>query len=230
MAVGKRSVGSRYSTPESEALGLDIERAISELTPDQTRELGWYKARQRALDGIERQGPDDLFDTERAQMLSALREQVEAGPPSATSPTLHHTPPAPELGPEPVRGYRVQGGVGNSSSQGRLIVQSDGTLSIDGTTMLYINFGQEGRALEFKALREAEGSATIVEFEVDPAFVQRLRDEAVPQRGARQVSPDLPRPPQQADRRTVPDSFGIPCEMFADFLAAIIPGSVRVRG
>jgi hypothetical protein len=119
--------------------------------------------------------------------------------------------------------YRVQGGVLPNASKERFAVGEGGELSIRGDDMLYVNLGQEGRALEFLGRRG--DTAVLVEFEVSSEFATTLRTTSVPQRAGRSA----PGAAQRVDETRAPDQFGIPSNMFQDLLDSVVPGSVRIR-
>ncbi|MBK8239516.1 MAG: RHS repeat-associated core domain-containing protein [Deltaproteobacteria bacterium] len=119
--------------------------------------------------------------------------------------------------------YRVRGGTLPNASKERFAVGEGGELSIQGDDMLYINLGQEGRALEFLGRRG--DTAVLVEFEVSSEFATTLRTTSVPQRAGR----SSPGAAQRVDETRGPDQFGIPSNMFQDLLDSVVPGSVRVR-
>jgi hypothetical protein len=115
--------------------------------------------------------------------------------------------------------FRVQGGVAPNASKVRFQLGADGRVTIAGEDMLFVNLGQEGRALEFLAKRG--DTAELVRFQVTPEFAARLRAEAVPQRLGRQ----FPGRPQAVDAARAPDQFGIPPSMFGDLIKNIVPGT-----
>jgi hypothetical protein len=117
--------------------------------------------------------------------------------------------------------YRVQGGVLPNASRVRFQLGEAGRVTIAGDDMLFVNLGQEGRALEFLAKRGE--TAELVRFDVTPEFAARLRAAAVPQRVGRQ----FPGRPQLVDPTRAPDQFGIPSSMFDDLLNNIVPGTFR---
>jgi RHS repeat-associated protein len=122
---------------------------------------------------------------------------------------------------EGVLTFRVQGGVPPNVSRARFFLNENGKLAIEGKDMLYINVNQRGRAMSFLA-RRGEG-AKLVEFELKPEFVQKLRDTAVKQR----EGPRFPDRPQIVDPKQAPDQFGVPKNMFQELLDNVIPGSVK---
>jgi hypothetical protein len=117
--------------------------------------------------------------------------------------------------------FRVEGGIIPNASKLRFQAGDGGTVSIAGDDMLFVNLGQEGRALEFLAKRGE--TAELVRFDVTPEFAARLRSAAVPQRLGRQ----FPGRPQIVDPTRAPDQFGIPSSMFRDLLDNIVPGTFR---
>jgi len=115
------------------------------------------------------------------------------------------------------RAYRVQGG----DSKERLLVTSSGNIEIQGNGVLFLNFNQEIRALEFLA-RRGEHSY-IVRFAVKKEFLEFLRDTSVDEREAR-LYPDRP---IRVDTHYL-DQFGIHSNLFDELLEHVIPGSAEV--
>ncbi len=113
--------------------------------------------------------------------------------------------------------YRVQGG----GSKMRFIIESN-KLSIAGEDLLFVNIGQEGRALEFLAKRGDD--AVLVKFDIKMSFVDKIRKEAVPQNVGRQN----PGKPQIVDPTKASDQFGIPKEYFEELLNNVDSKSVKV--
>lgn len=72
--------------------------------------------------------------------------------------------------------FRVQGGAAPNASKVRFRLGTDGSLTITGDDMLFVNLGQEDRALEFLAKRG--DTAELVRFQVTPEFAARVRAEA----------------------------------------------------
>lgn len=137
-------------------------------------------------------------------------------------PTPKQSPGPQPCPPGGVPTFRVQGGIPPNASKPRLVVDETGGLSITGDDMLFININQEGRALEYLA-RRGEGACLIC-FELRPEFVEKLRSTAVEQKeGA--SNPALP---QRVDKNRAPDQYGIPKNLFDDFLKNVVPCSGRV--
>lgn len=114
--------------------------------------------------------------------------------------------------------YRVQGG----GSKIRFLVEAENKLSIAGSDMLFVNIGQEGRAIEFLAKRGDD--AVLLKFQVNKSFVNKIRKNAVPQNLGRRN----PGKPQVVDPTKAPDQYGIPKEYFEELLQNINPKSVEV--
>jgi RHS repeat-associated protein len=117
--------------------------------------------------------------------------------------------------------FRVQGGVAPNASKVRFLLGADGRVAIAGEDMLFVNLGQEGRALEFLAKRGE--TAQLVRFQVTAQFAAKLRGTAVPQRLGRQ----FPGAPQAVDATRAADQFGIPASMFDELLNNIVPGTFQ---
>lgn len=115
--------------------------------------------------------------------------------------------------------YRVQGG----GSKLRFIYdEAKNSLNISGDDMLFINIGQEGRAMDFLAKRGDE--AVILKIKVNKSFTDKLRKDAVPQNQGRLH----PGKPQMVDPTKAPDQFGVPKEYFDDLLKNIDQNSIEV--
>lgn len=117
----------------------------------------------------------------------------------------------------PDRAYRVQGG----DSKERLLVTSNGNIEIQGKGMLFLNFNQEVRALEFLARRG--DYSYIVRFAVTREFLGFIRDISVDEDKAR-LYPDRP---IRVDT-LYPDQFGIRSNLFDELLEHVVPGSAEV--
>ena len=115
------------------------------------------------------------------------------------------------------RAYRVQGG----ESKERILVTSNGNIEIQGKGMLFLNFNQETRALEFLARRGDR--SYMVRFAVESAFLGFLRDISVDEDKAR-LYPDRP---IKVDTH-YPDQFGIRSNLFDELLEHVVPGSAEV--
>ena len=113
--------------------------------------------------------------------------------------------------------FRVQGG----GSKIRFVV-GDNSISIQGNDMLFINVGQEARALEFWAKRGED--AVLLKFKVNKSFVDKLQSEAVPQRLGRLN----PTKPQIVDPTKAIKQFGVPRNYFEGLLNNIDIKSIEV--
>ena len=120
--------------------------------------------------------------------------------------------------------YRVQGGVPPAASQTRIGIGSAGELTVSGDGMLFVTIDDLGRAQAF-ATNNRPG-ASIIAFDVDPAFVTQVRNAAVPQSQAR----NFPGAPQIADPLQTSGSFGLPAEWIQRLQDAAIPGTGRAVG
>lgn len=115
--------------------------------------------------------------------------------------------------------YRVEG-----AANARLSIGSSGEVSIGGDSMLYLNFGDRARALEYLAQKQAQpgmADAAIKSFEVPQSYADSLFARSVPQRGGAGA------PVQQVDLARTDRSLGLASSEFADLACAIIPGSGR---
>ncbi|MBI2685207.1 MAG: RHS repeat protein [Acidobacteria bacterium] len=116
--------------------------------------------------------------------------------------------------------FRVEG-----AANTRLGIGPNGSVSIEGSNMLFLNFGQEGRAQQFLQHRVAQGTdaAQIKSFEVPTSFLQDLRKSAVPESLARQN----PNAPIRVDATKAPDQFGLRPAQIEALRKVIVPGSGR---
>lgn len=112
--------------------------------------------------------------------------------------------------------FRVQGG----GSKARFIVE--GGVRISGEDMLFVNIGQEGRAIEFAAKRGDD--AVILKMKINKSFADKLRREAVPQNLGR-LYPDRP---QVVDPTKAIDQFGIPRNYFDELLKNLDYKSIEI--
>src|SRR5579885_1589991 len=115
--------------------------------------------------------------------------------------------------------YRVQGG----GSKERITVTPEGNIQIKGKDMLYVNFGNYDRALEFLGKRSED--AYIVQFEVSNELVDVIRSEAKLQ--YRGVGREFPANPQLVDPK-YPGQYGLPQEYFDLLIEFTIPGSAKL--
>ncbi|GEP94445.1 hypothetical protein CCY01nite_07050 [Chitinophaga cymbidii] len=115
--------------------------------------------------------------------------------------------------------YRVQGGI----SKPRFVVdEARQNIGIAGDDMLFINIGQEGRALEFAAKRGEE--AVILRMKITKSFADKIRQDAVPQNVGR-LNPGKP---QIVDPTKAVDQYGLPKEYFDDLLKNIDKKSIEI--
>lgn len=123
--------------------------------------------------------------------------------------------------PETFTAHRVEG-IPNQ----RINVDVDGNISLvpDNTNRVWVNFGQTDRATSYLARKIDAGlpGAELKSFEVDGNFVLKLRQNAIPERLARQY-PDLP----IISRDPFPDQFALPKNYFDEFLNSINQGTGR---
>ncbi|WGX95163.1 hypothetical protein [Nocardioides sp. L-11A] len=115
--------------------------------------------------------------------------------------------------------YRVEG-----AANARLTIADSGDVTIHGDAMLYLNFGDEARALEYLAQKQAQPGMTDVglkSFEVSQSYADSLFDRAVPQRGGAEA------PIQQVDITRTDRSLGLASSEFAELACAILPRSGR---
>ena len=93
---------------------------------------------------------------------------------------------------------------------------------IDGDSRLHVTFDDLGRAQAYVA--DNRPGAHIIAFDIDPAFVSRVRENAVPQ----DLGRSFPDAPQIVDPTKTESSFGLPFSWFDDLVDASIDGSGRI--
>ena len=139
---------------------------------------------------------------------------------------------------ETVTVYRVESGssVGSNRSNLRILVDSDGGVTIlrPDKKMLYLNFDQRQRAIEFlseKVLFPNQAGdflpdPVIKSFKVPREFVDRIRQNAIKQRDVRKFQASRSRP-QIDDPKKAPDQFGLPEPWIKELRRQIIEGTGR---
>jgi len=117
--------------------------------------------------------------------------------------------------------FRVEGKVNQ-----RISILEGGLVEISGDNMLFLNFGDEQRALEFFEKRIAQGmdDATIKSFDVPGEFLDYLREIAVPEQLAR----EFPGSPIVVDITKAADQFGLRWEQIEQLIEVIIQGSGEI--
>ncbi|WP_139167244.1 hypothetical protein [Chromobacterium sphagni] len=120
----------------------------------------------------------------------------------------------PTLQGRKVTVYRVEG---SPVENHRINVAYDGTVSLvpDSNKVIWLNFGDEARADSY-FLRKLDAGLPDVQrksFDADAEFLVRVRQDAVPEKYARQ-NPDRP----IISRDPYPDQYGIPKSYFDDLL------------
>ncbi len=122
---------------------------------------------------------------------------------------------------EEVSVYRVETDI--SASQ-RVFIDEFGNVSIpDNIRMLFLNFGSEARANEFRSI----GSKQIKTFEVNRSFLDKLRETSITERElARSKNKSDKNRPLVVDKGT-PDQYGLRTEQINELIENIIPGSGR---
>ena len=115
--------------------------------------------------------------------------------------------------------FRVEG-----KPNQRIMIDETGDVSLvpDNSSVIWLNFGQDGRSVSYLQAKIAKGlpGAEIKSFDVDSAFLAKVRAEAVPEKFARQYPG---RPIISSD--PYPNQFGLPKEYFDDLLNSIVKGS-----
>ena len=89
--------------------------------------------------------------------------------------------------------------------------------------MLFLNFGSEARANEFRSI----GSKQTKTFEVNRSFLDKLRETSITERElARSKNKSDKNRPLVVDKGT-PDQYGLRTEQINELIENIIPGSGR---
>ncbi|QQO08996.1 hypothetical protein [Breznakiella homolactica] len=119
---------------------------------------------------------------------------------------------------ERVTVYRVEG-----TKNTRILIDSNGYVTVQGDTTLYLNFGDEARAQAFlnKRVKQNMNGATIKTFEVPQSVVEELRKSAV----AEDLVKDFPDRPIIADPTKAADQYGIRPDGLKSLQDKIIQGS-----
>lgn len=108
----------------------------------------------------------------------------------------------------------------------RINIDVDGAISLvpDNSNKVWLNFGQTDRATSYLGRKVDAGlpGAELKSFEVDGNFVLKLRQNAVPEKFARQnpSSPIISADP-------FPDQFAVPQSYFDELIQSTIQGSGR---
>ena len=123
---------------------------------------------------------------------------------------------------ETVQVYRVEG-----EPYARILVDENGNITVQGRKMLFLNFGQRGRAIEFlqKLLGRKLQGASIKSFRVPKSYLQRLRQNAVPESEA-SAYPDKP---IEVDVTKAPDQYGLREDQLDELVSEIIQGSGEIE-
>lgn len=123
-------------------------------------------------------------------------------------------------GPGTVTVYRVEG-----TPNTRIVIGDNGKVRINGSTTLYLNFGDKARALEFFEKRGAQNmdGATIKRFEVPHSVLDDLRNTAVKESVAR--LPENKGKPVIADPTKAKDQYGVRPEKLKELQDKIIQGT-----
>lgn len=116
--------------------------------------------------------------------------------------------------------FRVEG-PGNA----RLEIGADGSVAIKGDQALFLNFGDEARAVEFLQKRLGQGfdDSVIKSFGVPSSYADDIAARAVPERYAKQTGASV----FQVDTARTASSYGLRASEFERLLESIIPGSGR---
>jgi hypothetical protein len=114
--------------------------------------------------------------------------------------------------------YRVEG-VGNE----RFLIDTLGNVTLHGEGMLFVSFDSRHAAYFLQKRLNAGYNDVIKAFEIDASFLQTLRANRVPQRGARL----FPGRPQWVDRSVCAECYGIPSNYFDQLQRSIIQGTGR---
>jgi RHS repeat-associated protein len=150
-----------------------------------------------------------------------IGEQIVTGAGIVDSIKLLRAAIAAKMNPPPSRVYRVQGGTLPRASRVRIHIGAQGEMKVVGNEMLFVTFDDIGRVKAYVANNRP--GAEIISFEVDPAFVTRVRKAAVPQL----QGTNYPNAPQIADPTKTSSSFGLPANWIKELQQAARIGSGR---
>jgi hypothetical protein len=129
---------------------------------------------------------------------------------------------ADEFNTHKITVYRVEG-LPNT----RIIIGERGQVSVQGDRMLFLNFGDKGRAEEFLVARLEQGMPEVRMklFEIPRSFFTDLQNAAVPESMARQ----FPESPLVVDPTKAPDQFGLRRNQIETLKNSIIQGSGKLH-
>jgi hypothetical protein len=154
------------------------------------------------------------------------RGKTSRGKTSSAHTTAAHKPGASKATSSPSRDpkttvYRVE-----SPGNARVNIDDSGGVSIQGDGTVFLNFGDESRAMSFHRRRLAQGySGTVIKtFKVPTSYVDGLRASAVPESMAR----SFPDSPFALDVNQAADQFGIRPDGIPDLLDNVVPGSGEI--
>lgn len=117
--------------------------------------------------------------------------------------------------------YRIEA-LGNE----RFLIDNMGNVTIQGDRMLFVSFDAK-HAAYFLQKRLDQGYPSVIKaFDIDSSFLQTLRADRVPQRGARR----FPGRPQWVDRKLCTECYGIPSNYFEQLRRSVIQGTGRIYG
>lgn len=110
--------------------------------------------------------------------------------------------------------FRVEG-----TPNARLGIDDLGNVSLEpGNKTIWLNFGQEGRAMSYLDMKVADGlpGAHLKSFDVDPRFLDEIRATAVPESLARR-NPGAP----IISRDPFPDQYGLRPDQFQRLMESV---------
>jgi RHS repeat-associated protein len=121
---------------------------------------------------------------------------------------------------------RAQGGIGNNSSQQRVVIGSGGKVSIIGDDMLFVTIDDKAHSVYFYNKRGgSEGGAKIVSFTIPKSLAEEIKAQAVPQ----EVGKAHPNRPQQVDLTKSQSAYGLPKNYIEKLRAQLIQGTGTVE-
>lgn len=114
--------------------------------------------------------------------------------------------------------FRVEG-----APNARFAIDDLGNVALEpGNKTIWLNFGQEGRAMSYLDRKVADGlpGAQLKSFEIDARFLDEIRSTAVPERLARR-NPGAP----IISRDPYPDQFGLRPDQFQRLMESVFQGT-----
>lgn len=164
----------------------------------------------------------DWFLRDQPVTLGGGAVSVTTGAASATSALVggmrNLLPKVAEGGAARVTVFRVEG-----APNARFAIDDVGNVALEpGNKTVWLNFGQEGRAMSYLDRKVADGlpGAQLKSFEIDARFLDEIRSTAVPESLARR-NPGAP----IISRDPYPDQFGLRPDQFQRLMESVFQGT-----